>query len=256
VNSPWVLVVAGADSSARAGIAADREALEAQAVGIQSVVSVWSAQDSTGMHAFSPLEAKVWLRVARQKLQARPAVLKFGLLPGASHLRAAARLSSEALGMGIPVLLDPVICSSSGYTFLDAAALSELRSGLLKQAIILTPNLAEGLALAEAGEEEGLPSPARRLELAQELLELGPRAILFKGGHGQEDPVCDLVLERDLGSRWHHHSRLEGQSMGGSGCRYASSVAGALARGVGLFEAAQLAGNYVASRLGKNCHST
>ena len=55
--------------------------------------------------------------------------------------------------------------------------------------------------------------------------------------------ICDgLVLERGQSAHWHSHRRLVGRSLGGSGCRYASSVASGLAQGLELRDAAAQAG--------------
>lgn len=244
------MVVAGADSSGRAGIAADREAIEAQGLGMQSVVSVWTRQDASGVSSFSPLEPETWEAEAARLLDRDPAALKFGLLPGPLHLQAAARLSARALERGIPVVLDPVLGSSSGFAFLDAVGVTCLRAQLLVQRLVLTPNLPEAAQLAGWSPAPGrVARPVERLEMAQRMLDLGVRAVLLKGGHGAEDPVQDLVLERGTAAHWHSHRRLAGRSLGGSGCRYASCVAAGLAQGLGMREAAALAGDYVLQRL-------
>ncbi len=73
----------------------------------------------------------------------------------------------------------------------------------------------------------------------------GARAVLLKGGHGLEDPVADLLLETGQVPRWLEHARVPGASIHGSGCRHASALAAALARGEGLAEAGRMAGEYL-----------
>ena len=217
---------------------------------MSSVVSVWTRQDASGVRSFSPLEPGTWEAEAKRQLDRDPAALKFGLLPGPLHLQAAARLCALALERGIPVVLDPVLGSSSGFAFLDAAGVSSLRAQLLVQRLVLTPNLPEGAALlGESPAPERFAELPKRLGMAQRILDLGVRAVLLKGGHGAEDPVQDLVLERGQSAHWHSHRRLVGRSLGGSGCRYASSVAAGLAQGLELREAAAQAGDYVLQRL-------
>ena len=244
------MVVAGADSSARAGIAADQEAIEAQGLDMRGVVSVWTRQDAGGVQSFSPLEATTWEAEALGLLDQDPAALKLGLLPGVEHLEAAARLSVLALERGIHVILDPVLRSSSGFEFLNGEGVRALRARLLVQRLVVTPNLLEAPALcAEKSGLEGLGELHRRRALGDRILAQGAQAVLLKGGHGAEDPVQDLILERDQEIHWHAHPRLQGRSLGGSGCRYASSVAAALGAGLSLREAASLAGDYVLRRM-------
>ena len=84
---------------------------------------------------------------------------------------------------------------------------------------------------------------------ARSLLELGARAIVVKGGHGEEDPALDLLVEPDRAALQLVHPRAPGRRLHGSGCRHASALAALLARGVELSQAARSAGDYVAARL-------
>jgi hydroxymethylpyrimidine/phosphomethylpyrimidine kinase len=146
----------------------------------------------------------------------------------------------------LPIVVDPVIASSSGTRFLDASALDALRERLIAAGVVLTPNLAEAAELASMPLELLIRAPERRLDAAERLLALGARAVIIKGGHGDEDPARDLIAVQRGGARWHMHERIRGGKIRGSGCRYATRLAAGLALGSSLEASARDAGNYVA----------
>ena len=85
------------------------------------------------------------------------------------------------------IVLDPVMVATSGDRLLAADAVDALRKLLIPRALVITPNLPEAAALVGA-------SPARNekeMEVqARELLALGARNVLIKGGHGDERREC------------------------------------------------------------------
>ncbi len=248
---PRVLVIAGHDPSG-AGLDADRDALSGQRVEFVGVETARTDQDDRGVRSIGARDPAVWGAEAEERARAGVAALKFGLLPGRAHVERAARLVARlrrAAGAGIPIVLDPVIAASSGARFLDADGVEALRGELLGLDLVVTPNLPEAAELARVPVASLDHDLAARLELARLLLGLGARAVVLKGGHGGEDPVRDLVLAAGAGPVWLSHPRTSGGKLRGSGCRFASRMAGSLARGRPLAEAAQEAGEYVAARI-------
>jgi hydroxymethylpyrimidine/phosphomethylpyrimidine kinase len=152
----------------------------------------------------------------------------------------------QEVAPGLPVVLDPVIAASSGERFLDHAIVEGYCEQLLSLGAIWTPNLPELAELCDV--DLGLLESdlEARSAAAERLVAAGARAVLVKGGHGVESPVQDLVLERGVRPYWSRRERLEGRSLRGTGCRYASSLAGRLALGFSLPQAAQEAGEWVA----------
>ncbi len=259
---PRVLVVAGHDSSGAAGIDADQDAARAFETEALCVVTARTIQDATGVHELGPRAPATWLAEARAALEARPAAIKFGLLPGAEHVHAAAELVQEARNLSptLQVVVDPVIASSSGFTFMDEAAVAAMRAELVPMGVVLTPNLFELAELTEGREHELAEHPGLRVAAALQLLTSGAGAVLAKGGHGHEDPIRDLALEpgpdgADAHATWIEHPRHPGRSIRGSGCRHATAVACELARGAQLPAAARAAAAFVSARIERSTPS-
>jgi|KBSMisStaDraftv2_1062788.scaffolds.fasta_scaffold62095_3 hydroxymethylpyrimidine/phosphomethylpyrimidine kinase len=166
-----------------------------------------------------------------------------------------------------PIVLDPVLVSSSGGILLDARGRAALREKLLPRATLVTPNVPEIAALlgeSVAADEVELVNQARRL------LELGCQAILLKGGHATGEEAVDLLVMRAQGPQ-HDRRQPEGRQIEptksgtpvdniiveritskrmpgtsrGTGCALASGIAAGLASGHSLLEACRRAKRYV-----------
>jgi hydroxymethylpyrimidine/phosphomethylpyrimidine kinase len=176
-----------------------------------------------------------------------------GGAPGGSSL-------SEGRSHEIPIVVDPVLVSTSGGVLLDAGGRAALIEALFPLATLITPNVPEAAALlgeALATDEDGL------VQQGQRLLGFGSRAILVKGGHryaGQrhvaghsdaEDAVDLLIWGASADGRIVERiasQRIAGTSRG-TGCALASAIAAGLAAGKPLNEACRVAKNYVLGML-------
>ena len=244
--SARLLVLAGKDPSRGAGVDADREAAEHFGVEARLVVTTDTEQDGRRVRSVTPRSPEVWGREARELARAGD-VLKTGLLADAAAVREAARVARE--GDFAWVVVDPVLAASGGEVFLDEAGIEVLLTELVPLGVVLTPNVPEAARLTGADPLELAADPAARVACAEGLLERGAGAVLLKGGHGHEDPVQDLCLERGQGPVWACHGRVAGGGLHGSGCRFASAVGALLAGGAGLEEASRQAGEWLRERL-------
>jgi hydroxymethylpyrimidine/phosphomethylpyrimidine kinase len=135
-------------------------------------------------------------------------------------------------GTGLPLVLDPVMIASSGARLLQDEAVAALVELLFPLATVITPNLMEAQALTGLDTED-------RVALSEALVELGAPAALVTGGHGAVpiDHLFDGVRHRSLPVTRHPIAATHG-----AGCTHSAALAAFLARGLGLAEAARLAG--------------
>src|SRR6185369_4389532 len=143
------------------------------------------------------------------------------------------------------IVLDPVMVATSGDRLLAADAVDALRKLLIPRVLVITPNLPEAAALVGA-------SPARNekeMEIqARELLALGARNVLIKGGHGASDESVDLLIGEGDVVRL-SAKRIATTSLHGTGCTLSSAIAAGLARGLDLTSAAETAKAYVTAAI-------
>lgn len=219
------LSIAGCDPSGGAGIAADLKTFAALGAYGTVVVSALTAQSTRGVTGVHPVPAAfVADQLATLLADVTVHATKIGMLPDAGVVEAvAAALEANDVG---PVVYDPVMVATSGDALSDDGAVRALRERLLPLADLLTPNAPEAAALlgvAVATDADGLAEHARAL------LDLGPRAVLVKGGHLDGDHSVDVLATRS-GTTLSRRPRVDTTSTHGTGCTLSSALAALLAR--------------------------
>jgi hydroxymethylpyrimidine/phosphomethylpyrimidine kinase len=145
---------------------------------------------------------------------------------------------------GIPVVVDPVLVSTSGGMLLDAGGQAALTSSLFRIATLVTPNVPEAAALLG---ESLATDEADLIQQGERLLDFGSQAILLKGGHRDGEESADLLISRTAIDRI-ASKRVAGSSRG-TGCALASGISAGLAAGKALNEACRAAKHYVLAML-------
>ena len=237
---PRALTVAGSDSGGCAGIQADLKTFAALGVHGMSAITATTVQDTCRVHEVYPLPAG---HVARQIDTAvrDPGVdsVKTGMIPTPETVEAVSdRIRRHRLER---VVVDPVIQSGYGQALASAEAVSRMKSLLFPLALVLTPNLHESEQLA--GRE--IRSEEDAAQAARSLLDMGPRAVVIKGGHFRDPESSTDLLFTETGRVRLEGPRLPSRDTHGSGCTFASAVAAHLARGTGLEESVRRAKEYV-----------
>lgn len=235
-----VLIIAGSDSGGGAGIQADIKTVTALGGYGATAITALTAQNTQGITRILPLEPDFVAEQIRQILTDIGAdCIKTGMLHSATVIEAVAD-TLEDLAPSIPLLIDPVMVAKGGARLLDREAIALLKQRLLPQASLITPNLPEAEALT--GLTVRTPAAMQRAAIA--LLELGPAAVLLKGGHLPGNSLYDLLLTQDY-QKSLPSQRILTRHTHGTGCTLASAIATGLAQGQALPEAVWRAHAYV-----------
>ncbi|MDR9498309.1 MAG: bifunctional hydroxymethylpyrimidine kinase/phosphomethylpyrimidine kinase [Hydrogenovibrio sp.] len=240
-TKPSVLTVAGSDSFAGAGIQADLKAIQAQGAHALTVVTAITAQNSKGVQAVHALPAQ-WVDEQLDALLSDQQVdaIKIGALANPTIVETVAKhLAPYAT---LPIVLDPVVMSSSGHRLLSQAGEKALIKQLLPLATLITPNQPEAQALSGCAASDN-PSPGA---LAQRLLSLGAGAVLIKGGHNP-DPLacCDRLFQRKHPVKTTCSPRVSTSATHGTGCLLSSAIATHLAKGHDLATSVELSHHWL-----------
>ena len=234
------LSIAGSDSGGGAGIQADIRTFAAFGVYATTAVTAVTAQNARRIDAVSILSPKmVAAQIDTVFADRPPAAIKIGMLGSGGVVAAVAdRLSAHR---GPPVVLDPVLVSTSGTILLSEEGRRTLLRRLLPLASVVTPNLPEAALLT------GLP-PARdqpeAIAQAEILMRRGVGAVLIKGGHGEGAEAVDLLLHQGGVARF-SASRVAAAGMHGTGCMLSSAIAAGLAGNLSLCESVARAKRFV-----------
>jgi hydroxymethylpyrimidine/phosphomethylpyrimidine kinase len=238
-----VLVIAGSDSSGGAGITRDVRTLTQLGARALCVLTAVTAQSDTqlyGTHVV-PVEL-VQAQMAAALATCRPGAIKIGMLATAATVLA---VEAALPAVAPPVVLDPVLASSSGGELLDSGGRAALRARLLPRVTLLTPNLPEAAALLGSSCAQ---NAQELLQQASALLALGPQAVLLKGGHAGGAESSDLLLTAQAAPYWLRAPRLNTVRRG-TGCALASAIAAGLAGGLELTVACERAKQHVTRQL-------
>ena len=242
-----VLTIAGFDPSSGAGMTADLMVFAAHGLFGTSCITSLTVQSTTGVQAAHPVRPET-VRATLDCLQADLPVagIKIGMLATAETVAAVADFLEHLLQQPdrIPVVLDPVLRSSSGHELLYDDGIKILKDRLLPLVDWVTPNVEElGILTGKPVRERGdLPEAARLLQSSHERLN-----ILATGGH--LEPPDDFLLSSGGGTWWLPGVRIDSASTHGTGCALSSALLCGLVQGRSAYEAAIGAKLYVAEAI-------
>lgn len=240
---PRLLIIAGSDSGGGAGIQADIKTATALGVYAMTAITAVTVQDTARVHAIHPVPARIVREQIACVLEDIGAdAIKIGMLGSRETVEAVADVLAGY--PSIPIVLDPVLVSTSGTPLLEKEAIDIMTSRLFPLAALVTPNLpeAERLSGIKLANDEQIIAAGRRLR------EHGADAILVKGGHAAGETVRDFLLTADEVEIF-EVSRVSVHSTHGSGCTLSTAIACGLAKRMSLSGAARHAQKYVHAAL-------
>ncbi|SJZ53341.1 bifunctional hydroxymethylpyrimidine kinase/phosphomethylpyrimidine kinase [Selenihalanaerobacter shriftii] len=237
-----VLTIAGSDSSGGAGIQADIKTITMLQNYAASVITGVTAQNTKGVSEVSMLSGefvKQQLNDVLNDLEIN--AIKTGMLGTAEVVSVIASVLKEREIKNL--VIDPVMVATSGDRLLDKEAISILTGRLFSLATVVTPNLTE----AEVLIDKEINTLLEMEDAAKEISNLGPTAVLLKGGH-REGKAIDLLYYKD---KTHRISapRIKTENTHGTGCTLSSAIASNLADGMEILPAIKKAKDFITSSL-------
>ena len=233
------LTIAGSDSGAGAGIQADLKTFAALGVYGTSAITAVTAQNTLGVAGVHVLPAEfVTLQIETVVSDIGCDAVKTGMLANAAIVEA---VVAAVESLELPnLVVDPVMVAKGGDRLLDPDAVHAIRVSLLRLARVVTPNIPE----AEVLTGMTIRSIDDMRAAGSELLRLGCRAVVVKGGHLEGDESTDVLVENS-GDTTLSAQRVKGSNTHGTGCTFAAAMAARLALGDTLQSAVQAAKDYV-----------
>jgi len=242
---PAALTIAGSDPSGGAGIQADLKTFTVLGVYGASVLTALTAQSTRGVAGILAVPpAFVTLQIATLADDLDIRAVKTGML----NDRATVTAVAEAIRRYklTPLVVDPVMVATSGDMLLEPAAVEAVRTELVPLADVLTPNLAEAARLLDRPIAE---NEAEMEAQARFLLELGCKAVVLKGGHGEGAEAVDILLRRGGEAARLSLPRITTRNTHGTGCTFAAALTAYLMRGETIESAARSAKRFVHAAL-------
>lgn len=235
--TPIVLSIAGSDPTGGAGLEIDLKVIERLGAWGMAVATALTVQEPDRVHDVGIIGAEIVAERLRVLLDAvRPDAVKIGMLGDEGTVKVVAEIL-ENRARGVPIVLDPVLRSTSGRAILTDEGTATLKSELLPLTDVLTPNLAEARVLLGRPDIEGRAA-------AESLLSFGSRHVVVKGGDLSGDEAIDHVASQNRRETL-RAPRRPGPSPHGTGCALASAIAVGLAYGNEPFAAIAAAKRFV-----------
>jgi hydroxymethylpyrimidine/phosphomethylpyrimidine kinase len=241
---PRVLSIAGSDSGGGAGIQADLKTMGALGCYGMTAITALTAQNTCGVrsiHGVPPQMLRDQIDAVVEDIGVD--AVKIGML----HSPEIVRTVAEAIERhAMPnVVFDPVMVATSGAVLIDTSAVEVLVRELFPRAVLITPNLDEAALLVR----RALLTESDMEAAAADLLAMGAKAVLVKGGHLQGEVVSDLLALASGEHVWMRDARIHTPNTHGTGCTLSSAIASYLALGQDLVQAVQSARSYIRGAL-------
>ncbi len=253
VQIPKVLTIAGSDSGGGAGIQADLKVIAALGGYGMSVITAITAQNTLGVSRIQDIDLDVVeAQIDAIFLDIGVDIVKIGMLASPEIVRTVA--SALKRHGANSIVLDPVLRATSGASLGGDDTAQAMIAELFPMATLVTPNLEEASLLL--GRE--IVGPDDFKVAAQELLDMGPQAVLIKGGHldATHTQLTDFLMWRTIEDglevtqlKEFKHYRVNTANTHGTGCSLSSAIATYLADGHDLAHAVAKAISYVEAGL-------
>ena len=239
-ETPVALTIAGSDSGGEAGLQADLRTFAFLKVHGTCAITCVTAQNRNAVARLEPCSP----RMVRAQLEAVAAAFplsaaKTGMLFSAAIVREVAAFFRQA--RSVPLVVDPVIISTSGRRLLQRAGVAMLQRALLPLAALVTPNLAE----AEILTGEKIATLEEMRAAARVIRQRFGCAALVKGGHLPGTPEAVDFLCSGEGEWMLSAPRAKVKGLHGTGCTYSAAITAWLAHGRPLVQAVKLAKDYI-----------
>lgn len=239
-----ILTIAGSDSGGGAGIQADLKTFEAHGLFGTSAITAVTAQNTLGVRSVWEVPAsEVTAQIDAVLEDFEISAIKIGMLASQKIVLAVAERLVR-LERPIPIVLDPVMVSTSGDRLLTSESVETMRRYLIPLATVITPNRAEASVICEARPETS-PDQDSITSMGEVILSLGAGGVLITGGDSTGDMVTDYFGVRTGEWEKFEDLRIESTSTHGTGCTLSSAIAARIALGDSLRDAIVGARGYV-----------
>lgn len=221
-----VLTIAGSDSVGGAGIEADLKAIASMGAHGEVALTAVTAQNTSRVLDIFPLPPEQVVAQLEAVLQdATPGAVKTGMLHSAGTVKAIAPLLSRT---NVPLVVDPVLFAGVGAALHGQGLISAIAKEMVPLATVITPNKDEaealsGMTITDIGSQDAV---------GWKLLDMGPEAVLIKGGHLGGNLSVDTLYTAN-GSFELASPRLD-RKVHGAGCTLSSFIACGLAGGLDI----------------------
>ena len=238
-----ILIIAGSDSSGGAGIQADIKTVTSLGSYAMTAITAVTSQNTTGVKSIIPIPPKnISSQIIFTSKDIKPDAIKIGMLHSTKVIESVI-MSLKKIKVK-KIVLDPVMVAKGGAKLINKNAISLLKSSLIKEVSLITPNIPE----AEILTKTKIKSKEDMIFAAYKLISLGANNVLIKGGHLKSKMINDIFLSKS-NFKIFNSTRYHSQNTHGTGCTLSSAITTFFSCGKPIKKACELGIKYVNSAI-------
>ena len=227
-----VLSIGGSDPSSGAGIQSDIKIFSNYNVYGFTVITVITSQNTKKVTSIEPVSNKsIKAQLDSVLSDFQIDAIKIGMVYNSDIIKV---IHSEFKNNHVPLIVDPIIKSTTGSALLKKSALSDYKKMIIPLADIITPNKYEAKILSGIS---NVRNAAKKIQV------LGAESVIVTGASTTKDKISDFILEKN--KEYQITGKIIPIQNHGSGCNYSASLTVSLAKQYTLNQAAKIAKNYV-----------
>ena len=241
-----VLIIAGSDSSGGAGIQADIKTVTSLGSYAMTAITAVTSQNTTGVKSIVPIKPEeISSQIDFSVKDIRPNAVKIGMLHSKQVIQAVIKSLNKIKIK--KVVLDPVMVAKGGAKLINDAAIIYLKNKLIKNILLITPNIPE----AEILTKTKINSTNDMIKAGKILISLGAQNVLIKGGHLKSKHMNDILLNKKI-IKVFRSKKHNSNNTHGTGCTLSSAIATYLSCGKDLIKSCELGIKYVNEAIRSN----
>jgi len=227
-----ILSIGGSDPSSGAGIQSDVKTFSNHNVYGFTAVTAITSQNTRKVTSIEPVSTKS-LRAQLDSIFSDFHIdaIKIGMVYNSQIIKV---IHSKLRNIKVPIVIDPIIKSTTGATLLKKSALYDYKKMIVPLADVITPNKYEAKVLS------GIPNTKKS---AKKIQSMCAKCVIITGATSSNGKISDFVLEES------REYVISGKKIPiknhGSGCNYSASIAVSLAKGNTMYNAVKTAKDYV-----------
>ena len=238
-----ILIIAGSDSSGGAGIQADIKTVTSLGSYAMTALTAVTVQNTKGVKSVTPIPAnEIKNQIIYTVKDIKPDAIKIGMLYSPKVVKKV--IESLKKIKVKKIVLDPVMVAKGGAKLINNEAIQILKKKLIKQVTLITPNILEAEVLTGVK----IKNKKDTILAANELINLGAKNVLIKGGHLKSKKVEDIFLNKS-DFKIFVSTRHNTKNTHGTGCTLSSAITTFFSCGKSIKKACDLGIKYVNSAI-------
>ena len=227
-----ILSIGGSDTSSGAGIQSDIKIFSNNGFYPFTVITAITSQNTKKITSIEPvsmrsLESQMESVLSDFQIDA----IKIGMVFNSQNIKT---IHSKLKNSKFPIVVDPIIKSTTGRLLLKKNALSDYRKMIIPLADVITPNRYEAKVLTGLTD---VRKAAKKMQI------MDAKNVIITGFTESNNKISDFILEPN------NQYKISGKKIPiinhGSGCDYSASMVQSLAKGLTISKSVRIAKKFV-----------